>query len=26
LVRNIPCGIPISETVAKKPYGRLRLA
>jgi glycosyltransferase involved in cell wall biosynthesis len=26
LVRNIPCGIPISRTVVKKPNGRLRLA
>jgi glycosyltransferase involved in cell wall biosynthesis len=26
LVRNIPCGIPISQTVVKKPNGRLRLA
>jgi glycosyltransferase involved in cell wall biosynthesis len=26
LVRNIPCGVPIPESVAKKPNGRLRLA
>jgi hypothetical protein len=26
LVRRIPCGVPIPESVAKKPNGRLRLA
>jgi colanic acid/amylovoran biosynthesis glycosyltransferase len=26
LVRRIPCGVPVSEAVAKKPNGRLRLA
>jgi colanic acid/amylovoran biosynthesis glycosyltransferase len=26
LVRSIPCGVPIPESVAKKPNGRLRLA
>jgi colanic acid/amylovoran biosynthesis glycosyltransferase len=26
LVRRIPCGVPLSEAVAKKPKGRLRLA
>jgi colanic acid/amylovoran biosynthesis glycosyltransferase len=26
LIRNIPCGVPIPESVAKKPNGRLKLA